>query len=179
MVTRSKSCRLSFTFSRISQAMLMRTLLLLLAAATPLSAFHVVTLRQQQQRSPTTTELYGLLGRFRNKRKVEQVATIQTGASLPSVDVEKLTANEDGTVKSEVVSIQEVLGTSKAILVGKSGNRRSMVFLHRWRATLTVSNEPLAHFALGRHARRVHHNLFARASTWLHQVSQKVQGFGH
>lgn len=71
----------------------------------------------------TTTQLHGLLGRLRNKRKVEQVATIAPGAALPAVDVERLIAGAGGgggeaESISEAVSIQDVLGTTKAILVG-------------------------------------------------------------
>ena len=76
----------------------------------------------------TNTALYGLLGRFRNKRKVEQVKTIRVGDSLPTdVDVERLVPlvsssssdeNKKSEIISEAVSIQEILGSKKALLVG-------------------------------------------------------------
>jgi hypothetical protein len=67
----------------------------------------------------TNTRLFGLLGRFRNKREVEQVVTIQPGSKLPSIDVEKLVLSKDGSsFTSQAASIQEVLGNSKALLVG-------------------------------------------------------------
>jgi hypothetical protein len=95
----------------------MKALFFLAAAAPTAAALHVASL--QPIRPPTA--LNGLLGRFRNQRKVEQVATIQPGATIPVVDVEKLTIGEDGSVTSEVVSIRDVLGTSKAILIGEYG----------------------------------------------------------
>lgn len=94
--------------------MTMKTLFLL-AAACPTAALHVAS--SQHIRPPTA--LFGLLGRFRQQRKVEQVQRIEPGATIPVVDVEKLTVGEDGSVTTEVVSIQDVLGNSKAILVGE------------------------------------------------------------
>jgi hypothetical protein len=72
--------------------------------------------------------LYGLLGRLRKKRKVDQVSTIKVGDVLPvGVDVERLIKSSEGTtggVLSEPVSIQDVLGPNKAILIGKGRNIR-------------------------------------------------------
>jgi hypothetical protein len=67
------------------------------------------------QSSRFSTQAYGIFGRFRKQRKVEQVPPIEPGASLPEVDVELLKADSS----SEVVPINEYLGQfSKAVLVG-------------------------------------------------------------
>lgn len=75
-----------------------------------------------QQRATSDSALYGLLGRFRKKRKVDQVTTIRVGDRLPAdVDVERLVTATDGTTKepqSEPVSILDVLGPNKALLIG-------------------------------------------------------------
>jgi len=95
-------------------------LLLLLAKAALSTPFHVP---RSQQRTPTS--LFGLLGRFRKQRPVEQVAPIQVGATLPEIDVEKLTLDANGSVTSEPVSIRDLLGTSsKAVLVGEYSTER-------------------------------------------------------
>ena len=47
--------------------------------------------RQQSVGRVSNTALYGLLGRFRKNRKVEQVATIKVGDKLPvGIDVERI-----------------------------------------------------------------------------------------
>ena len=76
--------------------------------------------RQQCLNRVSNTALYGLLGRFRKNRKVEQVTTIKVGDKLPvGVDVERiLTTSENGEQLSEPVAIQDVLGANKALLVG-------------------------------------------------------------
>lgn len=70
----------------------------------------------------TKTALYGILGRFRKKRKVDQVATIRVGDKLPTdVDIERLVTTADGKTTeplSEPVSILDVLGPNKALLIG-------------------------------------------------------------
>jgi hypothetical protein len=67
------------------------------------------------QSTRLSTEAYGIFGRFRKQRKVEQVPPIEPGATLPEVDVELLKSDSS----SEVVSINEYLGQfSKAVLVG-------------------------------------------------------------
>lgn len=80
----------------------------------------VTTGRQQSFGRASNTALYGLLGRFRKNRKVEQVATIKVGDKLPvGVDVERiLTSSDHGEQLSEAVAIQDVLGSKKALLVG-------------------------------------------------------------
>jgi hypothetical protein len=74
------------------------------------------------QQVTTNTALYGILGRFRKKRKVDQVATIHVGDKLPTdVDIERLVTAADGMTTepmSEPVSILEVLGPNKALLIG-------------------------------------------------------------
>ena len=85
----------------------------------------------------TDTVLYGILGRFRKKRKVEQVSTIRVGDKLPTdVDIERLVTSADGKsteALSEPVSILDVLGPNKALLIGKlSFNDAFFTFsLHR------------------------------------------------
>ena len=76
--------------------------------------------RQQNVDRLSNTLLYGLLGRFRKNRKVEQVETIKVGDNLPvDIDVERiLTSSENGEQLSEPVAIQEVLGANKALLIG-------------------------------------------------------------
>jgi hypothetical protein len=76
--------------------------------------------RQQSGGRVSNTAIYGLLGRFRKNRKVEQVATIKVGDKLPAgVDVERIvTTSENGEQLSEPVAIQDVLGANKALLVG-------------------------------------------------------------
>jgi hypothetical protein len=68
------------------------------------------------------TALFGLLGRFRNKRKVDQGTTIRVGDKLPTdVDVERLVMAVDfptTEARSEPVSILDVLGPNKALLIG-------------------------------------------------------------
>lgn len=86
-----------------------------LALVVPLRSAH------PKIRSPTTsTTLYGLLGRFRNKRTVEQGKMIQPGSELPKVDVEQLVFSPDGgPATSEAVAILDVVGTTtKALLIG-------------------------------------------------------------
>jgi hypothetical protein len=74
------------------------------------------------QQATTNTALYGILGRFRKKRKVDQVATIRVGDKLPTdVDIERLVTGADGKTTepmSEPVSILDVLGPNKALLIG-------------------------------------------------------------
>jgi hypothetical protein len=70
------------------------------------------------------TELYGLFGQLRKNRNVEQVTTIKVGDTLPSdVAVERLLPVSDetnsGEQLSEPISIQEVLGPNKSLLVGR------------------------------------------------------------
>ena len=76
--------------------------------------------RQQDVGRVSSTALYGILGRFRKNRKVEQVATIKVGDALPDgVDVERLLSlSENGEQLSEPVAIKEVLGENKALLIG-------------------------------------------------------------
>ena len=76
--------------------------------------------RQQSVSRVSNTALYGLLGRFRKNRKVEQVTTIKVGDKLPvGIDVERILATtENGEQLSEPVAIQEVLGSNKALLIG-------------------------------------------------------------
>jgi hypothetical protein len=100
--------------------------LFILWTATSLSAFaprlkQLSALSRTRTSSvTTTTELYGLLGRFRNKRTVEQVVTIQPGARLPAIDVERLVPSKDGTFQTEATSIADVVGNTKALLIGTS-----------------------------------------------------------
>jgi hypothetical protein len=61
----------------------------------------------------------GLLGRFRKKRKVDQVPEISTGDGISDIDVEQMTVLEDGTVQNEPTSIRTILGPGKAVLVGE------------------------------------------------------------
>ena len=61
----------------------------------------------------------GILNRFRKKRKVEQVATITPGEAVKDVDVEQIVVLDDGTVQNNTLSIREVLGNGKSILLGK------------------------------------------------------------
>jgi hypothetical protein len=81
------------------------------------------------------TALFGLLGRFRKNRKVEQVETIKVGDKLPvGVDVERLlttpAGSSTGEQLSEPIAIQEVLGQNKALLIGWYFARLSHVLLH-------------------------------------------------
>ena len=71
--------------------------------------------------SPTSLNL---LGRFRKKEKLKIPSTITIGSPLPEVDIEMLTVLSDdggGGVTTIPVTIQEVLGTGKSILVGMPG----------------------------------------------------------
>lgn len=72
--------------------------------------------------SPTSLNL---LGRFRKKEKLKIPSTIAIGSPLPEVDVEMLTVladdGEGGGVTTIPITIQEVLGTGKSILVGMPG----------------------------------------------------------
>jgi hypothetical protein len=76
-------------------------------------------------RSSTTTRLYGLLGRFRQKKTVEQVKTIGKGDKLPDGDVEVLKqggggAEEGGPpVEYGTESVRDLLGRGKTLLVGE------------------------------------------------------------
>jgi hypothetical protein len=95
--------------------------LFILWTASSLSAFapRLKTLPAlSTHRSESTTELYGLLGRFRNKRTVEQVVTIQPGSRLPAIDVERLVPSKDGTFQTEATSIADVVGNTKSLLIG-------------------------------------------------------------
>ena len=77
--------------------------------------------RQRNVDQMSSTTLYGLLGRFRKNRKVDQVATIKVGDKLPvGVDVERILTLSDnnGEQLSEPVAIQDVLGSNKALLIG-------------------------------------------------------------
>ena len=96
----------------------MRALLVLVMAATMTPMLKAFGVAQPRLLRSTTTELYGLLNRFRKKKQPDQVATIVPGGLLPAVDVERVVVAEDGSLTSEVVSIQDVLGSAKAILVG-------------------------------------------------------------
>lgn len=74
-----------------------------------------------------TTELAGLLGRFRKKRRIEQVRTIQKGDSLPEGDIEVLKQGEtEGAVDYDVVSVKELLGMGKTLLVGKLSSKQDV-----------------------------------------------------
>jgi glutaredoxin/glutathione-dependent peroxiredoxin len=78
-------------------------------------------------KTPTTsTELAGVkdfVGRFRRKKTVPKIeAPIKVGDTLPAVDVEIVTAlNEDGTLESSPVTISDLLGKGRNILVGMPG----------------------------------------------------------
>ena len=69
----------------------------------------------------------GILGRFRKKRKVEDqpVNPIRVGETIQDADVERLNVStkgdskDDDFVEHEPVSIRDVMGTGKAILLGK------------------------------------------------------------
>ena len=65
--------------------------------------------------------VYGLLGRFRDRKKVKQQKQIGVGDSLPNVDVELFVpAAEAGEEPSSVAtSIQDVFGLGSTVLVGK------------------------------------------------------------
>jgi hypothetical protein len=101
-------------------------LLLLLVAATEAFQAPSGTVRKNNNaldvRSSTCRQAIPVyskfLGRFRKKKKVEQVPEIQMGDSITDVDVEQMMVEEDGTVHHEAVSIRDVLGQDKAILVG-------------------------------------------------------------
>jgi hypothetical protein len=75
--------------------------------------------------SRSTTRLYGLLGRFRQKKTVEQVKTIGKGDMLPDGDLEVLKqggggAEEGGPpVEYGTESIRDLLGRGKTLLVGE------------------------------------------------------------
>eukprot|EP00548_Thalassiothrix_antarctica_P008364 CAMPEP_0194133986 /NCGR_PEP_ID=MMETSP0152-20130528/4039_1 /TAXON_ID=1049557 /ORGANISM="Thalassiothrix antarctica, Strain L6-D1" /LENGTH=286 /DNA_ID=CAMNT_0038829473 /DNA_START=9 /DNA_END=869 /DNA_ORIENTATION=- len=67
-----------------------------------------------------------LLGRFRKKKSKEELVDIpppiEIGASIPDVDVEILTKDEEGNITSVPASINEVLGNNtKSILIGMPG----------------------------------------------------------
>jgi hypothetical protein len=69
---------------------------------------------------PTNTRLYGLLGRFRKKKTVEQVKPIGVGDLLPDGDVEVLKHGaEEGAVDYATESIRTLLGQGKTLLVGE------------------------------------------------------------
>lgn len=68
----------------------------------------------------TSTELMGILGRFRKKRVVEQVKTIRSGDKLPEGDIEVLKQGDlEGSVDCSAVSVGELLGSGKTLLVGR------------------------------------------------------------
>jgi glycerol kinase len=109
---------------RLPCAALIFVLVLCTVAVDEIAAYQLTrtpsVTRQQSVGRASNTALYGLLGRFRKNRKVEQVATIKVGDKLPvGVDVERiLTSSENGEQLSEAVAIQYVLGSKKALLVG-------------------------------------------------------------
>ena len=59
----------------------------------------------------------GLLNRFRKKKEVKVKNPISIGSVLPEIDVQPLSDGDD----IEAVTIQEVLGEGKSILVGMPG----------------------------------------------------------
>lgn len=106
--------------------LLLTTLLVSLSASC--DAFVPVFVPSQKVHS--STELEGILGRFRKKKEVEAPGTIRVGATIPEVDVEMLTVsdgeegNDDnsGGVSVVPVSASEVVGSSgKSILLGMPG----------------------------------------------------------
>lgn len=75
---------------------------------------------ETRQRPTTSTRLYGLFGRFRKKKTVEQVKPIVVGDLLPDGDVEVLKHGaEEGAVDYATESIRTLLGTGKTLLVGE------------------------------------------------------------
>ena len=96
-------------------------------AAALLSTLAYVPSLHPQPRSSTSTALH-LLGRFRKKQKIEIPETISIGTPLPDVDVEMLTVSssdeqggEAGKVMTLPISIKDVVGSGKSILVGMPG----------------------------------------------------------
>ncbi|KAI2498267.1 Redoxin [Fragilaria crotonensis] len=92
----------------------------------PSSVAYVPSLHLQA-RSSKSTALH-LLGRFRKKQKLQIPETISVGAPLPDVDVEMLTVTNTeeggdtaGKVTTIPISIKDVMGTGKSILVGMPG----------------------------------------------------------
>ena len=95
-------------------------------------AFHVpVTPIQHQTLSRSALQAApaplasGILGRFRKKRKVEDqpVNPIAIGEAIKDADVERLNvlakdADDEEAPECEPVSIRDVMGTGKAILLG-------------------------------------------------------------
>lgn len=72
----------------------------------------------------------GILGRFRSKREVrdQPVNPVRVGDTIQDADVERLNVltksdSKDGgdekSIDNEAVSIRDVMGTGKAILLGK------------------------------------------------------------
>jgi len=68
---------------------------------------------------PAAPAVYGILGRFRQQKKVDQFKEIAVGETIGDVDVEQIVVGDDGdAAKAETVSIREVLGTGKVALIG-------------------------------------------------------------
>ena len=99
-------------------------LLLLLLLLPIAAAFAPRTEIRQQQKSllalhAAAPPVFGILGRLRGKRKVDQRGTIAPGTAIEDVDVEQLVIREDGTSEHVAVSVKEVLGSNKTMLVGE------------------------------------------------------------
>jgi hypothetical protein len=124
------------------------------------------TNRINQSGRESQTELYGLFGRLRKDRKIEQVATIKVGDTLPSgVEIERLLPvtddTKDGEQLSEPISIQDALGPNKALLVG----RFFVKMFTNPEILFKTSTQKICFY--DRYAGCIYDNMFANTLTWL------------
>lgn len=102
----------------------MKLLLLITAVVVLLGQTSHVAAFQVQHHVPVVrkeTALFGLLGRFRKQRDVDQQKIIEKGQKVPDIDVELLSRGEDGTIEAQTKSLLEIIGDSRTVLVGMPG----------------------------------------------------------
>lgn len=98
--------------------MVIRYLFLLPLTAAAFSPHSLTPRRQTNVALQAATPVFGILGRFRKPRAVQQGRKIAPGTAIADVDVERLTFMEDGTTEASPVSIREILGSGSSMLVG-------------------------------------------------------------